>query len=189
MRDVELQDRIRKLEKDEKCTKVLVTRLKPKKHLRSMNNTVTIPHQLSNFSVTEEPKRVVTRNVQITVTSRKMKTEILRVYPHCGGIMHIHQNKIVHLQHLSILQRAHILLRTRCEQCGYTTGQQIPFKISNHRIKKPLMTLAAEYLSYGLTLTEVSRTLHIHPSTVRDIGRHRLKKCSLHLNQKPTVDI
>ena len=126
------------MEKDEKCTKVLVTRLKPKKHLRSMNNTVTIPHQLSNFSVTEEPKRVVTRNVQITVTSRKMKTEILRACPPCGGIMHIHKNKIEHLQHLSILQRAHILLRTRCEHCGYTTGQQIPFKVFNHRITKPL---------------------------------------------------
>ena len=38
------------------------------------------------------------------------------------------------------------------------------------------MTLAAEYLSYGLTLTEVSRILHLHPSTLRDIDRKRLKR-------------
>ena len=145
-----------------------------------MNDTITIPHQLSSFSVTKEPKRVVTRNGKITVTSGKVQTEVLRICSYCGGIMHVHQKKTVNLQHLPILGGVHILavdyMRTRCEQCGYTAGQKIPFKVSNHRITKPLMTLAAEYLSYGLTLTEVSRILHLHPSTVRDIDRKRLKR-------------
>ena len=145
-----------------------------------MHNTITIPHQLSSFSVTEEPKRVVTKNGKITVTSGKMETGILRICPHCGGTMYIHQKKTVHIQHLPLMGRVHMLAveyeRTRCEQCGFTSGQDIPFKVSNHRITKAFMTLAAEYLSYGLTLTEVSRILHIHPSIVRDIDTKRLKR-------------
>jgi transposase len=38
------------------------------------------------------------------------------------------------------------------------------------------MTLAAEYLAKGFTLTEISQILHIHPSVVRDIDVKRLKR-------------
>jgi transposase len=38
------------------------------------------------------------------------------------------------------------------------------------------MTLAAEYLAKGFTLTEIFQILHIHPSVVRDIDVKRLKR-------------
>ncbi|MGH0051779.1 MAG: ISL3 family transposase [Sphaerochaetaceae bacterium] len=94
--------------------------------------------------------------------------------------MHIHQRHHITLQHLPLMARAHVLhigfVRSKCEGCGCIRCQDIPFKVSNHRITKPLMTLTAEYLAKGFTLTEISQILHIHPSIVRDIDVRRLKR-------------
>ena len=145
-----------------------------------MNDTITIAHQLTSFCVTEEPKRVKTRNGIITVTTGEVQTEIPRICPVCHSQMYIHQKHHIHLQHLPIMGKVHVLkvgfLRSKCESCGCIKSQSIPFKVTNHRITKHLMTLAADYLAKGFTLTEISQILHIHPSTVRDIDVKRLNR-------------
>ena len=83
-----------------------------------MNDTITIAHHLTRFCVTEEPKRVATRNGLITVTEGRMETEIPRFCYDCGGIMHIHQKHRIQLQHIPLMGRPHILnveyVRTKC---------------------------------------------------------------------------
>ena len=145
-----------------------------------MNDTITIAHQLTSFCVTEEPKKVHTRNGIITVTTGEVTTEVPRICPVCQSQMYVHQKHHINLQHVPIMGRVHVLKvgfkRSKCEQCGCIKSQNIPFKVSNHRITKHLMTLAAEYLAKGFTLTEISQILHIHPSVVRDIDVKRLKR-------------
>jgi len=144
-----------------------------------VNDTITIAHHLTRFCVTEEPKRVATRNGLITVTEGRMETEIPRFCYDCGGIMHIHQKHRIQLQHIPLMGRPHILnveyVRTKCENCGKIKSQEIPFRAASHRMTKAFMTLAAEYLSYGFTLSEVSKIMQIHPSIVKDIDTKRLQ--------------
>jgi hypothetical protein len=130
-----------------------------------MNEAITIAHQLTNFCVTEELKRVKTRNGIITVITGEVRTEIPRICPVCQWQMYLYLEHHIHLQHIPIMGRVHVLkvgfVQSNNEICGCSKSQSIPFKVLNHRITKHLMSLAADYLSKGFTLTEISQILHL----------------------------
>ena len=145
-----------------------------------MHDTITITHNLASFSVTEEPKPVETESkMRFTITSGAMESEVKRHCDRCGGVMHVHQCHTVRIQHVALMARPHLLsvtyVRTRCTGCGYITSQDLPFKDPHHRITKHLRYQAIKYLAMGLTLSEVSRLLHIHPAIVKEIDKSRLE--------------
>jgi len=145
-----------------------------------MHDTITITHNLASFSVTEEPRAVEGEGeIRFTVTSGEMESEVKRQCDRCGGVMHVHQRHTVRIQHVALVARPHLLsvtyVRTRCTGCGHITSQDLPFKDPSHRITKHLRYQAIKYLAMGLTLSEVSRLLHIHPAIVKEIDKSRLE--------------
>lgn len=152
-----------------------------------MHDTITIKHNLASFSVTEEPEPVDGEGgIRFTLTSGTMESEMKRRCDQCGALMHVHQRHTVRIQHVALLARPHLLsvtyVRTRCTGCGQIRSQEIPFKDPHHRITKHLRYQAIKHLAMGLTLSEVSRLLHIHPAIVKEIDKSRLEslfpKCS-----------
>ena len=145
-----------------------------------MYDSIIIKHNLTSFSVTEEPKPVETPGeVRFAVTAGKMESEIQRNCDRCDGVMHVHQRHTVRVQHVALMARPHLLsvsyVRTRCTVCGLLTSQELPFKDPHHRITKHLRYQIIKYLSMGLTLSEVSRLVHIHPLIVKEIDKRRLE--------------
>ena len=145
-----------------------------------MHDTITIKHNLASFSVTEEPEPMGNGGENsFTVTSGVMESEVKRHCDRCGGVMHVHQRHTVRIQHVALMARPHLLavsyVRTRCSGCGRLESQEIPFKDPHHRITNHMRYQAIKYLSVGLTLSEVSRLLHIHPAIVKEIDKGRLE--------------
>ena len=145
-----------------------------------MHDTITIKHNLASFSVTEEPRPVEAEGeIRFTVTSGTMESEMKRHCDRCGGAMHVYQRHTVRIQHVALMARPHLLsvtyVRTRCTGCGQITSQDLPFKDPRHRITKHLRYQAVKYLAMGLTLSEVSRLLNIHPAIVKEIDKSRLE--------------
>lgn len=145
-----------------------------------MHDTITITHNLSSFSVTQEPQAKESfHGKRFTQTAGIITSEYRRQCKECGSAMHVHQHHRVQIQHVALFAHPHQLdvtyTRIRCPQCGYQESQEIPFKDPHHRITNHLRFQAIKYLSLGLTLTETSTLLHIHPSILKEIDKRRLE--------------
>ncbi len=86
--------------------------------MRLMNDTITIPHFLTNFQVTKKPESVPTfTGKKLAITRRSL--DLLKVDR----------------------------VRLTCRSCDYMEYQKIPFKATGHRITGYLKAYIMKYPS------------------------------------------
>lgn len=85
----------------------------------------------------------------------------------------------MYIQDYELLGNIHLLKvfvqRTRCRCCRKTEPQELPFKSRNHMMTTRLEDRIHRRLTSGSTLREVSITLNVHPSIVKEIDKRRLE--------------
>jgi transposase len=147
-----------------------------------MQDSITIPHYLTGYSVTNEPETVVTiHETKMVLTRGVMETGLPEICPECRcKHIDIHQHHEITLRHLPLMTKPHSIVitraRGRCRACGKIVWQPIPFQLDGHRITKHLAAFIISFLEKGYTLKEVSQITATHPSIVKEIDRERLKQ-------------
>ena len=147
-----------------------------------MNDCITIRHELSCFSVTEEPKLVTSKTGKEIYVTRGISTATgPSVCPVCGSAMHRHGKHEMRLQDIDLLGHLNIIIVTydryccSAEGCNHTQMQEVPFREPGHLITDRLGRRIRTRLNCGAGISETARSLSVHPSIIYRIDKANLK--------------
>ena len=147
-----------------------------------MEDSITIRHELSCFSVTSEPELTTTRTgKEIYVTMGISTVPGPKRCPRCGSAMHRHGKREMKLQDIDLLGHLHIIIvaydRYCCSSggCNHTEMQGIQFKEPGHFITKRMGRRIRIRLNCGAGISETARSLSVHPSIIYGIDKANLK--------------
>lgn len=148
-----------------------------------MDEHITIRHELSSFSVTEEPRLVESKiGKEIYVITGISTAEVQRVCPVCGSPMHRHGMMRRKLQdidlsgHLCIIEVIHDRMRCSSEKCNHTQMQDIEFREPGHNITIRLGRRIRTRLNSGNGISETARSLSVHPNIIYEIDKENLQR-------------
>ena len=148
-----------------------------------MEDSITIRHELSSFSVTEEPRLVTTRTgKEIYVTRGKSTFPGPRRCTKCGNVMYRHGRKTRRLRdidllgHLSIIEVSYDRYCCASHCCGHTEMQGIAFKEPGRYMTERLARRIRIRLNCGEGISEVARSLSVHPSIIYEKDKENLRK-------------
>ena len=147
-----------------------------------MEDSITIRHELSCFSVTSEPELHRTKTGKEIYITRGISTAPApERCPECGCAMHRHGvmrrrlRDIDLLGHLSIIEVSYSRYRCSGKGCGHTQMQGIAFREPGHSMTERLARRIRIRLNCGAGISETARSLSVHPSTIYAIDKKSLK--------------
>lgn len=147
-----------------------------------MEESITIRHELSCFSVTTEPKLITTRTGKEIYVTKGISTVPGPERCHrCGSVMHRHGKRKMQLHDIDLLGHLHIIIVTydryccSSEGCSHTEMQEVLFKEPRHFITKRMGKRIRTRLNCGAGISETARSLSIHPNTIYEIDKANLK--------------
>ena len=148
-----------------------------------MEDSITIRHELSSFSVTEEPRLLTTKTGKEIYVTRGISTAPgPERCPLCGSVMHRHGRRSMRIHDIDLLGHLHIIMasydRYRCSSpdCSHTQMQEIAFKEPGHFITKRMGRRIRTRLNSGAGISETARSLSVHPSIIYEMDKENLKK-------------
>ena len=147
-----------------------------------MEESITIRHELSCFSVTEEPELVRSRTGKEIYVTRGISTAPgpLRC-PVCGSAMHKHGKRKMTIQDIDLLGHLHIIIvkydRYCCSSggCNHTQMQEIAFREPGHYLTRRMGRRIRTRLNCGAGISETARSLSVHPSIIYGIDKANLE--------------
>ena len=147
-----------------------------------MEESITIRHELSCFSVTAEPELVMTRTGKEIYVTRGISTAPRpERCPECGSAMHRHGKQEMRIQDIDLLGHLHIIIagydRYCCSSgsCNHTEMQEIQFKEPGHFITKRMGRRIRARLNSGANASETARSLSVHPNIIYEIDKANLR--------------
>ena len=147
-----------------------------------MEDSITIRHGLSCFSVTSEPELVTTKTgKEVYVTRGTSTAPGPGSCPRCGNAMHRHGKMEMKVQDIDLLGHLHIIIvtydryRCSCGSCGHTQMQEVAFREPGHFITERLGRRIRIRLNCGAGISETARSLSVHPSIIYGIDKANLK--------------
>ena len=147
-----------------------------------MEDSITIRHELSCFSVTSEPEICTTgTGKDVYITKGVSTAPVSQRCPECGSVMHRHGRMVRRLRdidllgHLSIIEVSYDRYCCSGEGCGHTQMQGIAFREPGHSMTERLARRIRIRLNCGAGISETARSLSVHPSVIYEIDKANLR--------------
>ena len=147
-----------------------------------MEDSITIRHELSCFSVTSEPElRTTGTGKDAYITKGVSTAPAPERCPECGSAMHRHGRKVRRLRdidllgHLSIIEVSYDRYCCSGEGCSHTQMQDIAFREPGHNMTERLARRIRIRLNCGAGISETARSLSVHPSVIYEIDKANLR--------------
>lgn len=144
---------------------------------------IFLPNQLTNFrqTGTDSLTDVDGKTKKYFLDGIIASNEHSNTCPHCQHKANINCYTIVSLTHVSLGGIPVVLRLTRkqyiCPYCHYSFQDEIAFKADKHFITKQLQQYIESLLAtHAFTITAIHRLTSVHPATIKDIDKRRLKQ-------------